>query len=466
MGLDLDLSVFERTLKTARFVRTHGRVVEVVGLVIEGQGLESPTGTICRIETADGGVVRAEVVGFRAGNTLLMAYGDVRGIRPGARISPEDGQAVARVGQGLLGRVIDGLGEPIDGKGPLNYDKLYPLYGQPINPLERPRITQPVDVGVRAINGLITIGRGQRIGVFSGSGVGKSTLLGMIARNTSADVSVVGLIGERGREVKEFIERDLGREGLERSVVVAATSDQPPLVRMRGAHLATCIAEYFRDQGKNVILMIDSMTRFSMAGREVGLAAGEPPTTKGYTPSVFAQLPKILERAGNFEGGGSITGIYAVLVEGDDFNDPVADAMRSILDGHIVLTRELAELNHYPAIDVLKSVSRLMIDVVPEDHLELANQFFKLMATYRRNEDLINIGAYVKGSNPEIDRALNMIGGMNDYLIQPITQRVSLEDSKAQLAALMARAGLPPAQGEARPPAAEPASAPAVGGSA
>jgi len=437
----LDLSAYREALEQASLVRRHGRVVEVVGLVIEAQGLELPTGAMCLVETMDqSGSLRAEVVGFRDDNSLLMAHGDARGIRPGARITPLGGQAVAQVGQGVLGRVVDGLGQPIDGQGPLEYSRLYPLYGRPMNPLDRPRITQPVDVGVRAINGLLTLGKGQRIGIFSGSGVGKSTMLGMIARNTAADVAVVGLIGERGREVKEFIEISLGPEGLARAVVVAATSDQPPLVRMRGAHLATAVAEFFRDQGLDVVLMIDSITRLAMAGREVGLAVGEPPTSKGYTPSVFAQMPKILERAGTSKSGGSITGIYTVLVEGDDLNDPVADAMRSILDGHVVLTRELAEQNHYPAIDVLKSVSRLMIDVAPESQLALARQFLQIMATYRRNEDLINIGAYVKGSNPQIDQALKMIQGLNAYLRQPIFERVNLEQSRAELGALLAKA--------------------------
>ena len=440
--MNLDLSSYRQTLERARLPIVHGRVVEVVGLIVEGRGLEVSTGTNCLIESGNGkGSVRAEVVGFRRGRSLLMPYGDVRGIRPGARITPQGGQAEVPVGEGIKGRVVSGLGEPIDGKGPLDHDRLYPLYGQPINPLDRPRITDPVDVGVRAINGLLTVGKGQRIGIFSGSGVGKSTMLGMIARNTSADVAVVGLIGERGREVKEFIERDLGSEGLKRSVVVAATSDQPPLIRIRGAYTATCIAEYFRDQGLDVVLMIDSITRFAFASREIGLAVGEPPTTKGYTPSVFAQMPKILERAGTSTSGGSITGIYTVLVEGDDFNDPIADATRSTLDGHIVLTRELAEQNHYPAIDVLKSISRLMIDVTPEEQLALSRNFLKLMATYRRHEDLINIGAYVKGTNAGIDESLKMIAGLNGYLRQPITERVSLDEARAQLAGLMEGAG-------------------------
>jgi len=446
-----DLAPYFNHLDQTDLAQVHGRVVDVIGLVVEGMGVDAPTGTICRIEangTEEG--IRAEVVGFRSNRILLMPYGEVRGIRPGARITPQGGRARAAVGEGLLGRVIDGLGRPLDGKGPLSCNRFYPLYGQGTNPLDRPRISQPVDVGVRAINGLLTMGKGQRLGIFAGSGVGKSTLLSMIARNTSADVSVVGLIGERGREVKEFIDRDLGREGLKRSVVVAATSDQPPLIRMRGAYLATTVAEYFRDQAKDVVLMVDSMTRFSMAGREVGLAVGEPPTTKGYTPSVFAHLPKILERAGTSQSGGSISGVYTVLVEGDDLNDPIADAMRSILDGHVVLTRQLAEQNHYPAVDVLKSISRLMPDVVTPEHGASAQAFRRLLAVYRRNEDLINIGAYVKGSNPEIDRALRMMPEFNAYLRQPVDLPARLEEAVTRLSVLMAEGDRPEAAQEAK----------------
>lgn len=441
----IDLNPFRASIERTSLVKVYGRVSDVLGLLIEGKGLELPAGATCLIDVANqGGVpdqVQAEVVGFRSGRILLMPYGDVAGIRPGARITPEIGLPAVDVGQALLGRVIDGLGRPIDGKGPLNCDRLYPLYGRPINPLKRPRIDQPVDIGIRAINGLLTLGKGQRIGIFAGSGVGKSTLLSMIARNTGAEVAVVGLIGERGREVKEFIDRDLGEEGMKRSVVVAATSDQPPLVRMRGAHLATSVAEYFRDQGSDVVLMIDSITRFALAGREVGLAAGEPPTTKGYTPSVFAQLPKILERAGTSDSGGSITGIYSVLVEGDDLNDPVADSMRSILDGHIVLTRQLAEKHQYPAIDVLKSISRLMVDVVDEEQLRMAGLFNEIAAVYKTNEDLVNIGAYVKGANPKLDLAVRMIDSLNGYVAQGLAEQVDLDAARTQLAEVMNQAG-------------------------
>ena len=438
--MGIDLKGYSDSLAKTGLATVHGRVVDVVGLVVEGLGVDAPTGTICRIGTEGGQDIRAEIVGFREGHTLLMPYGDVRGIRPGARITPQGGKAVADVGNALLGRVVDGLGQPLDGGEPIAPEKRYPLYGGNTNPLDRPRINEPVDVGVRSINGLITMGKGQRLGIFAGSGVGKSTLLSMIARNTAAEVAVVGLIGERGREVKEFIDRDLGEEGLKRAVVVAATSDQPPLIRMRGAYLATTIAEFFRDQGKDVVLMVDSMTRFAMAGREVGLAVGEPPTTKGYTPSVFAHLPKILERAGTSKTGGSISGIYTVLVEGDDLNDPVADGMRSILDGHVVLSRRLAEENQYPAVDVLRSISRLMPDVISPERLALAKAFREILATYSRNEDVINIGAYVRGSNSKIDLALDMIDECTGYLRQPLTDPVGLDLAFSQLEGLMGKA--------------------------
>jgi flagellum-specific ATP synthase len=362
----------------------------------------------------------------------------MRGIEPGSRIRLKQQSPDIKVGQKLLGRVIDGLGNQIDQKDRIGYEIDYPLYAGPLNPLLRERISEPVDVGIRAINGLITIGKGQRIGIMSGSGVGKSVLMGMIARHTAADISIIALIGERGREVREFIERDLGEAGLRRSVVVVATSDQPPLIRMRGAYLATAIAEYFRDKGKDVILMMDSITRFAMSYREVGLAIGEPPTSRGYTPSVFAQLPKLLERAGTKRGGGSITGIYTVLVEGDDMNEPIADASRSIIDGHIVLSRDLAHENHYPAIDVLGSISRVMRDITGENQRKNAKKLINILATYRKAEDLINIGAYVKGSNPKIDYAIKMIDKVNAYLQQEVEERVSYGESAAQLAALFA----------------------------
>jgi flagellum-specific ATP synthase len=359
--------------------------------------------------------------------------GSMRGLTNGNRIVAMGVKPAVRVGPGLLGRVLDGLGNPIDQGGPIDSDMFYPLHVKPGNPLDRDRISEPLDVGVRAINALLTIGKGQRVGIFAGSGVGKSTLLGMIARNTKADVNVIALIGERGREVREFIEKDLGTEGMKRSVVVAATSEQPSLVRMRGAYVATAVAEYFRDQGANVILMMDSATRYAYAAREVGLSIGEPATTRGYTPSVFAQLPLLLERAGAWRDSGSITGLYTVLVEGDDMNEPVADAMRAILDGHIVLRRELAARNHYPAIDVLSSVSRLMSDIVDQDHLGLSGSMKSLMATYAKSEDMINIGAYVKGSSKAIDRAIDMHPRLEQFLRQPVNDTVSIAEAHNQL---------------------------------
>jgi len=338
-----------------------------------------------------------------------------------------------QVGMGMLGRIVDGLGNPIDGKGPIPLEAEYPLYATPVNPLSRRRITEALDLGVNAINGLLTVGRGQRMGIFSGSGVGKSILLGMIARHTEADCNVIALIGERGREVNEFIEKELGPEGLAKSVVVVATSDHLPLIRMRGAFVATAIAEFFRDKGLHVNLMMDSVTRFATAQREIGLALGEPPTSKGYTPSVFTLMPRLLERTGAFEGRGTITGLYTVLVEGDDFNEPIADSVRAILDGHIVLTRDLAMQNHYPAIDVLKSVSRVMDDVTDKTHRELSNGLKKILATYRKNEDLINIGAYTAGSSPDIDDAIAKSPAINRYLTQEIDECATLAESRKGL---------------------------------
>ncbi len=411
-------------------IRTFGRVVKVIGLVVEGAGPLSAIGNVCQIKIRDGGTsIPAEVVGFRENKVLLMPLGEMRGIEPGCPILPSGSPAEAQVSKSLLGRVVDALGCPLDGKGPLLSSQSYPLYATPSNPVARQRISEPVDVGVKAINGLLTIGKGQRIAIFSGSGVGKSVLLGMMARHTSADVNVVALIGERGREVREFIEKDLGEEGLNRSVVIVATSDQPPVIRMRGAFLATALAEYFRDQGQNVLLMMDSITRFAMASREVGLSIGEPPASKGYTPSVFSHLPKLLERVGTTEHDGSITGIYTVLVEGDDLNDPIADAVRSIADGHIVLTRELANHNHFPAIDVLASISRVMPDVATPDHLAARNRLVSTMAVYRKAEDLIQIGAYVEGSSPAVDDAIAKIDQINAFLCQAVGEKTTLEES-------------------------------------
>jgi flagellum-specific ATP synthase len=415
-------------------IKAFGHVSKVVGLVVEANGPAVQIGTICDIfgnDNADS--ISAEVLGFREKTVLMMPLEEIRSIGPGSRVVMRQERATVAVGNQLLGRVIDGLGNPMDGLGPLGTKTDYPLYAQPINPLMRQRIRTHLDLGVRAINGLLTVGCGQRMGIFAGSGVGKSVLMGMIARNSAADVNVIALIGERGRELNEFIEKDLGAEGLKKSVVVVATSDHLPLVRVRGAFVATAIAEFFRDRGMTVNLMMDSLTRFAMAQREIGLALGEPPTTKGYTPSVFTMLPKLLERAGTSDHSGTITGLYTVLVEGDDMNEPIADAARSILDGHIVLTRELASQNHYPAIDVTRSISRVMEDITALKHRHNAGRLKELLATYRKAEDLINIGAYVGGSNPRIDRALKKIEQINGYLRQAIDESVTFEDSLQQL---------------------------------
>ncbi len=437
MNTALDLAKYRGCLDGLMPIQAQGSVSQVVGLVVESTGPACRLGAVCDILTRQGGRrLAAEALGFRDNRVLLMPLEEVRGIAPGCRVIARQQRATVRVGPALLGRVVDGLGAPIDAKGPVAATEEYPLYAQAINPLQRRRIHEPLDLGVRAINGLLTIGCGQRMGVFAGSGVGKSVLLGMIARNTAADVNVIALIGERGREVNDFLEKDLGPEGLARSVVVVATSDRLPLIRTRGAFVATAIAEYFRDQGRRVNLMMDSVTRFAMAQREIGLALGEPPTTKGYTPSVFTLLPRLLERAGTGAGRGSITGLYTVLVEGDDSNEPIADAARSILDGHINLTRDLAMQNHYPAIDVMSSISRVMDDVTAAAQRHNAGRLKEILATYRKAEDLINIGAYVAGSNPKIDYAIKMIDRVNGFLRQAVAERVPLSDSVAQLDAL------------------------------
>lgn len=428
----VDLSRYMTGIDRVKQIRFRGKVTQVVGLVIEGYCPETAVGSLCAIHPHSGPAIPAEVVGFRENKALLMPLGELRGVGLGSLISLRRQKASLNVGPAMLGRVINGLGEPIDDQGPIPPAEEYPIYATPVNPMKRTPIRQPLDLGIRAINGLLTCGEGQRVGIMAGSGVGKSTLLGMIARYTEADVNVIALIGERGRELREFIEKDLQEEGLKKSVVVVATSDQPPLVRMRGAYIATTIAEYFQNQGKRVLLMMDSATRFAMAMREVGLAIGEPPTTKGYTPSVFAALPRLLERTGNFVNG-SITGLYTVLVEGDDFNEPISDAMRSILDGHIVLSRDLAARTIYPPIDVLNSASRVMMDVTGRDQQQLANSFKELLATYRQAEDLINIGAYKAGSNPKIDRAIAKMDEMTAYLKQDIHHGQDFEGSLAIL---------------------------------
>jgi flagellum-specific ATP synthase len=432
----LNLLKYRAALESVKPVRLHGKVTQVVGLVIEGYCPDTSVGAICEIRPQVGEPIPAEVVGFRNNKTLLMPLGELRGVGLDSLITVTREKASLGVGPLMLGRVIDGLGKPIDDKGPIRVEEEYPIYAAPVNPMTRPPIRNSLDLGIRSINGLLTCGQGQRVGIMAGSGVGKSTLLGMIARYTEADVNVIALIGERGRELREFIEKDLQEEGLQKSVVVVATSDQPPLVRMRGAYIATTIAEYFQKQGKKVLLMMDSATRFAMAMREVGLAIGEPPTTKGYTPSVFAALPKLLERTGNFPEG-SITGLYTVLVEGDDFNEPISDAMRSILDGHIVLSRSLAAHNIYPPIDVLASASRVMTDVTPRDHQDLAGKFKETLAIYRQSEDLINIGAYKAGSNPGIDYAVSRYDRMVAYLKQSVHDPVSMLDAVQELKDLM-----------------------------
>ncbi|HRN26996.1 MAG: flagellar protein export ATPase FliI [Ignavibacteriaceae bacterium] len=401
-------------------IKLNGKVTDVIGLVIVSVGPNVSLGEVCTIINKAGQeVCKCEVVGFRDGKVLSIALGEVHEISPKCEIIAGGKMFTIGVGKELLGRVIDGLGNPIDGKGEIKVSSFRSLHREPPNPLERKRINSVLQTGVRAIDGLLTVGRGQRVGIFAGSGVGKSVTLGMIARNTDADVNVITLIGERGREVREFIEKDLGEDGLKKSVVVVATSDKSALVRIKGAYIGTTIAEYFRDLGMDVLLMMDSVTRFAMAQREIGLTIGEPPTTKGYTPSVFAALPKLLERAGTTDSG-SITGLYNVLVDGDDMTEPIADAVRSILDGHIVLSRKLANSGQFPAVDPLQSVSRVMPDIVTKQHRDRTIIFNEILSTYREAEDLINIGAYVKGSNPQIDHALNKISHLRSFLKQDI----------------------------------------------
>ncbi len=432
--MELNLKKFSRAIEDTESIKMSGKVTQVIGLVIESKGPNVSLGELCYIKSRFPNVepIPAEVVGFREGLVLLMPIGEMQGIGPGCEVVAAQKTLQVKVGMELLGRVLDGLGNPMDGKGPILSRTEYPLHAEPPDPLQRPRIKDSLYVGVRAIDGLITLGSGQRIGIMAGSGVGKSTLLSMIARNTEADISVISLVGERGREVRDFIERDLGEEGLKRSVVVVATSDKPALVRIKGAMTATAIAEYFRDQGRRVVLMMDSVTRFAMAQREVGLTIGEPPATRGYTPSVFALLPRLLERAGT-SARGSITGIYTVLVDGDDMNEPIADAVRSILDGHIVLSRAIAAQNHFPAIDILSSVSRVMTDVVTKEHREAAQHMRALMAVYKEAEDLIHIGAYVKGSSKRIDEAIEKIDAINDFLCQGVFEVTSFEEMRKTL---------------------------------
>jgi flagellum-specific ATP synthase len=437
--VNLDLSRYAEAVDAVRTITTEGRITKVVGTVLEANGPAMPVGAIGRVVPAGdkSRAVPVEVIGFREDRVLLMPLGKADGIEPGSSVVADRYKAAAGVGGDMLGRVLDGLGNPLDGGPGLSPEREMPLYADPVNPLLRARITEPLDVGVRSINCLTTLAKGQRAAIMAGSGVGKSVLLGMMARYTSADVNVIGLIGERGREVREFIERDLGEEGLGRSVVVVATSDSSPLSRIRGAYFASAVAEFFRDRGKDVLLMMDSVTRFAMAAREVGLAAGEPPTSKAYPPSTFAHLPRLLERAGTGSGRGSITGIYTVLVEGDDMNEPIADAVRSIVDGHIVLDRGLASRGHYPAVDVLSSVSRLMSEVASPDHRKRAMEFRGLLADFAKIEDLVNVGAYEKGVNDRTDHALEMIDELNAFLTQDVETRAEMKKSIGEMTKLL-----------------------------
>ncbi|MGM9572269.1 MAG: flagellar protein export ATPase FliI [bacterium] len=433
----MDLQKYFNCLMSLDPIRLNGRVTQVIGLIIEAQGPAVNLGELCYIFSKEESLtLQAEVVGFKEDRILLMPLGEIKGIGPGCEVVASGRSLSVKVGNNLLGKVLDALGNPLDGS-PLDFlGKDYPVNNVPPNPLTRERIHEPLEVGVRAIDGILTCGKGQRVGIMAGSGVGKSTLLGMIARNTKADINVIALIGERGREVRDFIERDLGEEGLKRSVVIVATSDQPALLRVKGALVATAVAEYFRDLGKNVLLMMDSVTRFAMAQREIGLAVGEPPTTRGYTPSVFAILPKLLERSGTSDLG-SITALYTVLVEGDDMTEPVTDAVRGILDGHIILSRQLASQNHYPAIDILGSVSRVMTEIVSPEHRKAASALRNVLASYREAEDLINIGAYEPCSNPKIDYAISKIADVNDFLMQDVYEKVDYDQTVKKLLSLL-----------------------------
>ncbi|MCC6207682.1 MAG: flagellar protein export ATPase FliI [Gammaproteobacteria bacterium] len=424
-------------LKNTPPLVVEGKITRLVGLTLEAIGCQAAIGDRCLVDNPSGHPLEAEVVGFAGDKTFLMPSGEIRGLVPNARVTPTGRAYEAAVGDGLLGRVVDGTGKPLDGRGPVRSESTYPLMGRPINPLQRRVISEPLDVGVRAINNLLTIGRGQRLGLFAGSGVGKSVLLGMMTRYTDADVTVVGMIGERGREVKEFTNRILGTQGMARAVVVATPADTPPMLRLHGAMLATSIAEYFRDKGLKVLLLMDSLTRYAQAQREIALAIGEPPATRGYPPSVFAKLPQLVERAGNGDGNGSITALYTVLAEGDDQQDPIADAARAILDGHIVLNRELADAGHYPAIDIEASVSRVMSEIVSPEHQRQAIRFKQLYSTYRRNRDLISVGAYAKGSDPRVDEAVDFHPRLTQFLQQGLNERVTFRDGLRGLGELL-----------------------------
>jgi len=426
--MNIDLGPYVETVCDSDHLRVYGRIVEITGLTIKATGLDVSVGEACKIYSGSAPPIDAEVVGFKEGKVILMATGEISGIRHGSRVLPLGKNITVKVGDELIGRVIDAAGNPIDGEGTITGTD-YSLFSMSPNPLMRRRIMEPLDIGIRAINGVLTCGKGQRVGIMAGSGVGKSVLLGMIAKYSEADVNVIALIGERSREVREFVEKNLGVEGLQKSIVVVSTSEQAPLAKVRGAFTATAIAEYFRKRGKNVLLLMDSLTRVAMAQREIGLAVGEPPTTRGYTPSVFALLPKLLERVGTSENEGSITGLYTVLVEGDDMLEPVADMSRSILDGHIVLSRDLAMENHYPSIDILQSISRVMPHVIDKRHREYAGKFIEVLSIYRKFEDMINLGAYKQGSNFKVDYAIKLIERLRSYLRQDMNDLVDYTDS-------------------------------------
>ena len=430
MCINVDESQIIGRIKNADTIKQIGRVTQVVGLTVECAGLNACMGEACKLYTGRGkeDYVLAEVVGFREDKVLLMPLGELEGIGPNNYVVALNEPLKVPVGNNLLGRVVDAFGNPMDGKGKIKPDAYTTVSNSPPSPLTRERIKTVLPLGVKAIDGLLTIGKGQRIGIFAGSGVGKSTLLGMMARNTKADINVIILVGERGREVRDFLEKDLKEEGLARSVIVCATSDQPALLRLKCASVGTSIAEYFRDQGYDVLLLMDSLTRFAMAQRDIGMAVGEPPVSRGYTPSVYSVLPKLLERSGTADTG-SITGLYTVLVEGDDMNEPISDTVRGILDGHIVLSRQLAMANHYPAIDVLSSISRLMTDIADGEHLKKASFVKNMLATYRDNEDLISIGAYKNGTNPKVDKAIELNDSINELLVQQIGENAPFEDT-------------------------------------
>ena len=436
MTMTFNKSKYLNIIEQTKSIREIGKITEIIGLIIEADGPDASIGDLCYIYNKFGdNPVWAEVVGFKENKILLMPLGAMEGIQPGA-IVVNTGEAMKiNVGNQLLGRILDGLGNPIDTLGEIHCNEKRSTFSEMLNPLKRNRISEPLSLGIKSVDSMITVGKGQRLGIFAGSGVGKSTTIGMIAKNTSADLNVIALIGERGREVKEFIEKILGPEGMKRTVVVAATSEQPSLVKIKAAFVATTIAEYFRDKGKDVLFMLDSVTRIAMAQREVGLAVGEPPATKGYTPSVFTLMPKLMERTGCNDKG-TITGLYTVLVEGDDFNEPISDTARSILDGHIVLSRDLAHKNHYPAVDVLQSISRVMPDITTKEQQDYAGTLRNLLAVYKQNEDLINIGAYVKGSNPVCDRAIALMPKINEFLQQTVDDKFDFETTNNLLAEL------------------------------